>query len=73
MRLFNKIIESTKEPLNQNDIWFDGETFNIYTQGKWRAITITLQELGVLKALASNLSPDTNEDVESVWNNIINN
>lgn len=73
MRLFNKIIESTKEPLNQNDIWFDGETFNIYKYGKWRPITITLDELEILKALASNLSPDTNEDVESVWNNIINN
>lgn len=39
MRIFNKIIESNKEPSNYNDIWFDGISFKIYKEGEWQAIT----------------------------------
>ena len=34
MRIFNKIIDSNKEPLNYNDIWFDGTSFRIYKEGE---------------------------------------
>jgi hypothetical protein len=38
MKIFNKIVWSKKEPVNKNDIWFDGSTFRAYTEGSWEII-----------------------------------
>lgn len=38
MKIFNKIVWSKKEPVNKNDIWFDGSNFKIYTEGSWEII-----------------------------------
>lgn len=38
MRSFNKIIDSNKEPINHNDIWFDGTSFRVYQNGEWKAV-----------------------------------
>lgn len=38
MKIFNKIIWSKKEPVNKNDIWFDGYTFRAYIEGSWEII-----------------------------------
>lgn len=38
MKVFNKIVWSKKEPINKNDIWFDGSNFKIYTEGSWEII-----------------------------------
>lgn len=38
MKIFNKIIWSKKEPVNKNDIWFDGSTFRAYIEGSWEII-----------------------------------
>lgn len=38
MKTFNKIVWSKKEPVNKNDIWFDGSTFRVYTEGSWEII-----------------------------------
>lgn len=35
MKIFNKIVWSKKEPINKNDIWFDGFTLRVYTEGSW--------------------------------------
>lgn len=61
MIIFNKIIQSTKEPSNKRDIWFDGKVFKIFNKGEWKNISLDI----------NNLSSDTDEDVEEVWENII--
>lgn len=38
MKIFNKIIYSKKEPLNQNDIWFDGSSLKVFKDGNWETI-----------------------------------
>lgn len=38
MKIFNKIVWSKKEPINKNDIWFDGSAFRVYTEGSWEVI-----------------------------------
>lgn len=63
MIIFNKIIQSTKEPSNKRDIWFDGKFFRIFNKGKWKIVSFDID----------NLNPDTDEDVEEVWENIIKN
>ena len=43
MKIFNKIVWSSKEPNNHNDIWFDGTTFQIYNNGTWESITLEIE------------------------------
>lgn len=38
MKTFNKIVWSKKEPINKNDLWFDGSAFRVYTEGSWEII-----------------------------------
>ena len=44
MELFNKFVWSIIEPDNTNDIWFNGKTFNIYKEGKWKPFTINVEQ-----------------------------
>jgi hypothetical protein len=46
MKTFNEIVWSKKEPINKNDIWFDGTVFKIYKDGEWQAITSSNSEGG---------------------------
>lgn len=43
MKIFNKIVWSSKEPNNHSDIWFDGSTFQIYNNGTWESITLEIE------------------------------
>lgn len=45
MRIFNKFVQSVKEPSNKNDIWFDGSVFRLYKQGSWTPITLTQEAI----------------------------
>lgn len=45
MRIFNKFVQSVKEPSNKNDIWFDGSVFRLYKQGSWTPITLTQEAM----------------------------
>ena len=56
MRIFNKTIWSKEEPINKNDIWFDGTAFRIYKEGEWQAITSYNGEGGF------TAPPDMNSD-----------
>jgi hypothetical protein len=40
MKIYNKFVESKKEPLNKNDIWFDGSVWKMFSQGEWEAFTV---------------------------------
>lgn len=42
MKIYNKFVESKKEPYNKNDIWFDGSSWKMYKEGMWRAFTLPL-------------------------------
>lgn len=42
MKIYNKFVESKKEPSNKNDIWFDGSSWKMYKEGLWRAFTLPL-------------------------------
>ena len=42
MKIYNKFVESKKEPSNKSDIWFDGSSWNMYKEGMWRAFTLPL-------------------------------
>lgn len=42
MKIYNKFVESKKEPSNKNDIWFDGSSWNMYKEGMWRSFTLPL-------------------------------
>lgn len=56
MKIFNKTIWSKEEPINKNDIWFDGTSFRIYKDGEWQAITSYNGEGGF------TAPPDMNSD-----------
>ena len=70
MRLFNKFVESKKEPLNKNDIWFDGYVFKIYKEEGWRTITLTKEAIDRIVEYSKSLDiyvmvdvlPDSGED-----------
>lgn len=34
MKIFNKIVMSSIQTCNTNDIWFDGKAFRIYMEGE---------------------------------------
>lgn len=40
MRIFNKFVWSKKAPKNENDIWFDGSVWKMFSQGEWEAFTV---------------------------------
>lgn len=40
MKIFNKIVWDTNEPINKNDIWYDGTCFQLYKNGNWELATI---------------------------------
>ena len=42
MKIYNKFVESKKEPSNKNDIWFDGSSWKMYKEGMWRSFTLPL-------------------------------
>lgn len=42
MKIYNKFVESKKEPQNKSDIWFDGSSWKMYKEGMWRAFTLPL-------------------------------
>lgn len=42
MKIYNKFVESKKEPYNKSDIWFDGSSWKMYKEGMWRAFTLPL-------------------------------
>lgn len=54
MKIFNKFVESKKEPSNKNDIWFDGSTIKLYKEGKWYSITLSKEEIEQLLQHAEN-------------------
>ena len=56
MKIFNKIVWSKEEPINKNDIWFNGISFRIYKDGKWQAVTSYNGEGGF------TAPPDMNSD-----------
>ena len=65
MKIFNKIVWSTKEPQNKNDIWFDGSTFQIYRNGTWESITLDIDSAEkVAEVIKGSLSvpSDMNSD-----------
>ena len=55
MRIFNKFIESKKEPSNKNDIWFDGSVFRIYKEEEWQAFTVNLNDANEIAKLKDEL------------------
>lgn len=57
MKIFNKVVWSSKEPLNKNDIWFDGSHFRIYSEGDWIVVTSSKGDIY------------TNYDMNSDFNN----
>ena len=56
MKIYNKFVESKKEPSNKNDIWFDGSVFNIYKEGKWQVFTLELDAANKVKQIIDNAS-----------------
>lgn len=55
MKVYNKLVESKKEPQNKNDIWFDGSVFKIYKEGNWIPITLTKEATERLIEYANSL------------------
>ena len=55
MRIFNKFIESKKEPSNKNDIWFDGSVVRIYKEEEWYTVTLSKEALEKLVKYAENV------------------
>ena len=55
MKIYNKFVESKKEPLNKNDIWFDGSVFKIYKEGEWVTITLTKEAIDRIIEYAKSL------------------
>lgn len=47
MKIYNKFVESKKEPYNKSDIWFDGSSWKMYKEGMWRAFTLPLDAVEV--------------------------
>lgn len=54
MKLYNKFVESKKEPSNKSDIWFDGSSWNMYKEGMWRPFTISLEQAQALYRYVEN-------------------
>ena len=52
MKLFNKFVQSVKEPQNKSDIWFDGKVLKVYQYGEWQQITHDINST-ILKYLAN--------------------
>lgn len=63
MRIFNKFVESKKEPSNKNDIWFDGEIARIYKEEEWQDITASLKTINQLKSYIDAFEVKQNGDV----------
>jgi hypothetical protein len=55
MKIYNKFVESKKEPYNKNDIWFDGSAVKIYKEGNWTTITLTKDAIERLVEYANSL------------------
>lgn len=55
MRIFNKFVESKKEPSNKNDIWFDGSVFRIYKEEEWCILTLSKEAIERLIQYAENV------------------
>ena len=65
MRIFNKFIESKKEPSNKNDIWFDGSVFRIYKEEEWQAFTVNLNDADEIAKLKDELYKFLYEEAKS--------
>lgn len=55
MKIFNKFVESKKEPSNKNDIWFDGSVVRLYEAGEWYTVTLSKEALEKLVKYAENV------------------
>lgn len=76
MRIFNKFVESKKEPLNKNDIWFDGSVFRIYKEGSWIPIPFEVKQNGdvYIKGIGgfTGTNSDSSKSVQEVINELVN-
>lgn len=64
MKIYNKFVESKKEPQNKNDIWFDGEVFNIYKEGKWQAFTFRVSDAEAVIRIVREFVAYYNNDIK---------
>ena len=64
MKIYNKFVESKKEPQNKNDIWFDGEVFKIYKAGEWQAFTFRLEDANAIIEITRNFVNYYNNDIK---------
>lgn len=55
MKIFNKFIWSKKEPLNKNDVWFDGSVIRLYKEGEWYTVTLSKEAIERLLQYAENV------------------
>ena len=55
MKIYNKFVESKKEPSNKNDIWFDGSSWKMYKEGVWRSFTLPIELAKDIEDAVKNL------------------
>ena len=71
MKILNKFIWSKKEPLNKNDIWFDGSTWRMYTEEAWQSFTLPVDAADKVAKVIENASEVYQEKLNAGYGIII--
>lgn len=71
MKILNKFIWSKTEPKNKNDVWFDGDVFNLYRNDTWEAFTLPVDAAEKVAEVIKNVSEVYQEKLNAGYGIII--